>query len=112
MLTEAVHLGEHAIAIFLRGGGPCSFDLVTPVEQAWVEHAMPDRFETRTEVRFDESLGAPAEFEERLFDGIVVGQVVRPLRGRDAKAAAHEELAARVASGELRPASWDESVEQ
>jgi ATP-dependent helicase HrpB len=105
------------LALEVREGGRGdqvhqSLGMVTPVEQAWVEHAMPDRFETRTEVRFDESLGAPAEFEERLFDGIVVGQVVRPLRGRDAKAAAHEELAARVASGELRPASWDESVEQ
>ena len=105
------------LALEVREGGRGdrvhqSIGMVTPLEEAWVRHAMPGRFEARTEVRFDETLGAPAEFEELVFDGIVVGQVVRPLRGREARAAAHEELAARVASGELRPASWDEQVEQ
>jgi len=89
-----------------------SLGMVTPLEAAWVEHAMPAHFATRTEVRFDERLGAPAEFEERAFDGIVFEQVVRPLRGREAREAAHEELAARIASGDLRPALWDEGVEQ
>ena len=89
-----------------------SLGMVTPVEAAWAEHAMPQRFETKTETRYSDELGAAAEFEERLFDGIVFDQVVRPLRGREAKAAAHEELAARVASGELRPATWDEGVDQ
>jgi ATP-dependent helicase HrpB len=105
------------LALEVREGGRGdqvhqSVGMVTPLEERWVEHAMPGRFSTVTEVRFDERLGAPAEHEERLFDGIVVSQVVRPLRGREAKAAAHEELAARVASGELRPASWDEGVDQ
>jgi ATP-dependent helicase HrpB len=105
------------LALEVREGGRGdqvhqSIGMVTPLEEEWVRHAMPGRFETRTEVRYGESLGAPAEFEERLFDGIVVAQVVRPLRGREAKAAAHEELAARVASGDLRPASWDEGVDQ
>jgi len=105
------------LALEVREGGRGdslhqSLGMVTPLEAAWVEHAMPARFATRTEVRFDERLGAPAEFEERAFDGIVFEQVVRPLRGREAREAAHEELAARVASGDLRPASWDEGVEQ
>jgi hypothetical protein len=43
LLAEAVHLGEHAVAIFLRGGGPSGFDLVTPVEQRSVFRA-PDHF--------------------------------------------------------------------
>lgn len=88
-----------------------SLGMVTPLEERWVSDAMPGRFETRTEVRFAEELGAPAEFEERCFDGIVVDRTVRPLRGGAARAAAHEELAARVASGELRPASWTEAVD-
>ena len=105
------------LALEVREGGRGdslhqSLGMVTPLEPAWVEHAMPDRFATRTEVRFDERLGAPAEFEERTFDGIVIEQVVRPLRGSEAREAAHDELAARIASGELRPASWDEGVEQ
>ncbi|MFM8639631.1 MAG: ATP-dependent helicase C-terminal domain-containing protein, partial [Planctomycetota bacterium] len=105
------------LALEVREGGHGdslhqSLGMVTPLEAAWVEHAMPARFATRTEVRFDERLGAPAEFAERAFDGIVFEQVVRPLRGREAREAAHEELAARIASGDLRPASWDEGVEQ
>ena len=105
------------LALEVREGGRGdqvhqSLGMVTPLEAEWVEHAMPERVSTVTEVRFSEALGAPAEFEERVFDGIVFAQVVRPLRGREAKAAAHEELAARVASGELKPASWDESVDQ
>lgn len=105
------------LALEVREGGRGdslhqSLGMVTPLEAAWVEHAMPGRFATRTEVRFDERLGAPAEFEERTFDGIVFEQVVRPLRGREAREAAHDELAARIASGELRPASWDEGVDQ
>ena len=105
------------LALEIREGGHGdrlhqSLSMVTPLEERWVADAMPQRFSVRTEVRFSEELGAAAEFEERLFDGIVIGQVVRPLRGRDAREAAHGELAARVASGELRPAGWDESVDQ
>ncbi len=105
------------LALEVREGGRGdsvhqSLGMVTPLDAAWVEHAMPARFATRTEVRFDERIGAPAEFEERAFDGIVFEQVVRPLRGREAREAAHEELAARIASGDLRPASWDEGVDQ
>jgi ATP-dependent helicase HrpB len=89
-----------------------SLGMVTPLDERWVAEAMPARFDTRTEVRFAEELGAPAEFEERCFEGIVVERTVRPLRGGAARAAAHDELAARVASGELRPASWTEAVDQ
>jgi ATP-dependent helicase HrpB len=105
------------LALEVREGGRGdqvhqSLAMVSPLEASWVEEAMPARFATRTETRFSDELGAAAEFEERLFDGFVFDRVVRPLRGREAKAAAHEELAARVASGELRPKSWDESVDQ
>ena len=105
------------LALEVREGGRGdqvhqSLGMVTPLEVDWVEHAMPDRVTTQTEVRFSDELGAAAEFEERVFDGIVFAQIVRPLRGREAKAAAHDELASRVASGELRPATWDESVDQ
>lgn len=105
------------LALEVREGGRGdqvhqSLGMVTPLEVEWVEHAMPDRVSTQTEVRFSDELGAAAEFEERVFDGIVFAQIVRPLRGCEAKAAAHNELASRVASGELRPATWDESVEQ
>jgi ATP-dependent helicase HrpB len=105
------------LALEVREGGRGdqvhqSLGMVTPLEVDWVEHAMPDRVSTQTEVRFSDELGAAAEFEERVFDGIVFAQIVRPLRGREAKAAAHDELASRVASGELRPATWDESVDQ
>ena len=105
------------LALEVREGGRGdqvhqSLAMVSPLEASWVAEAMPARFATRTETRFSDELGAAAEFEERLFDGIVFDRVVRPLRGREAKAAAHEELAARVASGELRPKSWDESVDQ
>lgn len=105
------------LALEVREGGRGdqvhqSLGMVTPLEVEWVEHAMPDRVSTQTEVRFSDELGAAAEFEERVFDGIVFAQIVRPLRGREAKAAAHNELASRVASGELRPATWDESVDQ
>ena len=105
------------LALEVREGGRGdqlhqSLGMVTPLDVEWVEHAMPDRVSTQTEVRFSDELGAAAEFEERVFDGIVFAQVVRPLRGREAKAAAHEELATRVASGEVRPTSWDETVDQ
>jgi hypothetical protein len=43
LLAEAIHLGEHAVAIFLRGGGPSGFDLVTPVEQGSIFRT-PDHF--------------------------------------------------------------------
>lgn len=105
------------LALEIREGGRGdqthqSLGMVTPLETEWVEEAMPHRFSTRTEVRFSDELGASAEFEERLFDGIVIAQTVRPLRGKQAKEAAHGELAARVASGELKPASWNEGVDQ
>jgi ATP-dependent helicase HrpB len=105
------------LALEVREGGRGdqlhqSLACVSPLEAAWVEEAMPSRFSVRTETRFSDELGAAAEFEERVFDGIVFERIVRPLRGREAKVAAHEELAARVASGELRPASWDEAVDQ
>lgn len=89
-----------------------SLGLVSPLERAWIESALPGRLTQRVETRYSDELGAAAEFEEAVFDGVVVDQVVRPLRGRSARAAAHEELAARVASGELRPRSWDEAVDQ
>jgi len=89
-----------------------SLGLVSPLERAWIESALPGRLSKRVETRYSDELGAAAEFEETLFDGVVVDQVVRPLRGRSARAAAHEELAARVASGELRPRGWDEAVDQ
>ncbi len=105
------------LALEVREGGRGdqvhqSLGMVTPLDVAWVERTMPDRFRTTVETRFSDQLGAAAEFEERAFDGIVFDTIVRPLRGREAKAAAKDELAARVASGELKPASWDENVDQ
>ncbi len=105
------------LALEVREGGRGdlvhqSLGMLTPLETAWVEAAMPERFQTRIETRFSDELGAAAEIEERSFEGIVIAQVVRPLRGGQARAAAHEELAARVASGQLRPASWDDAVDQ
>lgn len=105
------------LALEIREGGRGdqlhqSLAMVTPLEERWVRDAMPGRFTVRTETRFSDALGAAAEFEEVLFDETVIAQVVRPLRGRDAREAAHAELASRIASGELRPAGWDESVDQ
>ena len=105
------------LALEVREGGRGdqvhqSLGMVTPLDVAWVERAMPDRLRTTVETRFSDQLGAAAEFEERSFDGIVFDTIVRPLRGREAKAAAKDELAARVASGELKPASWTEDVDQ
>ncbi|MCX5639972.1 MAG: helicase-related protein [Planctomycetota bacterium] len=71
------------LALEVREGGRGdqlhqSLGMVTPLDVEWVEHAMPDRVSTQTEVRFSDELGAAAEFEERVFDGIVFAQVVRP----------------------------------
>ena len=105
------------LALEVREGGRGdqvhqSLALVQPLERAWVEAVMPERFAQRVETRFCEDLQAPAEFEETLFDGTVIAQVVRPLRGRQAAAAAHGELADRVARGEIRPAAWNDDVDQ
>ncbi len=105
------------LALEVREGGRGdqvhqSLALVQPLERAWVEAVLPERFAQRVETRFCEDLQAPAEFEETLFDGAVIAQVVRPLRGRQAAAAAHGELADRVARGEIRPAAWNEDVDQ
>ncbi len=89
-----------------------SLAMVSPLERAWVERTLPHRFSTRTCTQFSDTLGAAAEIEERLFDSTVIEQTVRPLRGHAAQEAAHQELAERVASGQLRPASWTESVDQ
>ena len=104
------------LALEVREGGRGdqvhqSLGMVTPLEAAWVESAMPARVQSRREVRFSEELGAAAEFEERLFDGIVFACTVRPLRGAEAREAAHGALAERLASGELKPSSWDEHVD-
>ena len=104
------------LALEVREGGRGdqlhqSLGMVTPLEPAWVEAAMPARVSSRREVRFSEALGAAAEFEERLFDGIVFESTVRPLRGAEAREAAHGALAERLASGELKPASWNEHVD-
>jgi ATP-dependent helicase HrpB len=89
-----------------------SLGMVSPLERAWVERELPHRFSTRIQTLFSDALGAPAEIEERLFDSIVIEQTVRPLRGHAAQEAAHQELAERVASGQLKPATWTESVDQ
>jgi ATP-dependent helicase HrpB len=105
------------LALEIREGGRGdqrhqSLALATPLERAWVEDALPACFEVRRTTRLDEETGAAAEFEEEVFAGIVVARTVRPLRGRAAVEAAHGELAARLARGEIRPAAWDEAVDQ
>jgi len=83
--------------------------LLTPLEQSWLEAAVPERFTRRIEERWNTESRAVEAVEEVFFDEVVIESTVRP--ARDLVAAA-QILAERIADGEVELPQWSEAVEQ
>jgi len=83
--------------------------LLAPLERAWLEEALPERFTTVVEERWNATARAVEQVEERRFDAIAIESTVRPARDLGAAATV---LAERIATGEIELPLWNEQVEQ
>jgi ATP-dependent helicase HrpB len=85
--------------------------MATPLEEAWVREALPDRFDTAETLRWNPASNAVERIEETCFEGTPIEATARPPRAED-RAAAERLLWERVRDGTIRLEQWDESVEQ
>lgn len=83
--------------------------LLVPLERAWLEAAMPQRFARPIEERWNPETKAVESIEEVCFDGTPIEMILRPARDLGAAATI---LARRIALGEVDLPLWDEKVEQ
>ena len=84
-----------------------TLSLITPLEREWVERALPGRFSSRREDRWEPSTQSIEEVEETCFDGIAIERTVRPPRDL---ANASSLLADRMVAESLHPDDWVESA--
>ena len=101
------------VALEVRESGPdhdrlVSIPVAHPVPRRAVEDALPDAFGTRIATGWNAELRAVEVAEEETFHGTVFARKARPARP---SAEVEAELVARIASGEIKLAGWEEHCE-
>ncbi|MFM7132920.1 MAG: ATP-dependent helicase HrpB [Planctomycetota bacterium] len=101
------------VALEVRESGPdhdrlVSIPVAHPVARRAVEDALPDAFASRTATSWNRETRAVEVAEEELFQGAVVA---RKARSAKPSPEVEAELAARIASGDIRLEGWEEHCE-
>ena len=85
--------------------------MASPLEEAWVRQALPDRFDTMETLRWNPASRAVERVEETRFEGTPVEATARPPRPGQ-RQEAERLLWEQVRAGAVKLEGWNESVEQ